>query len=78
MAAGILQTRFSLVKGLRSLRDGLRPPLTSEPLRALSGALRAGHGLPPCAPAAIVDPHVHKENGVMCEQNVERALGETP
>ena len=45
-AAGILRARFSLVKGLRSLRDGLRPPLTSEPLRALSGAPRAGHGLP--------------------------------
>ena len=45
-AAGIVRARLSLVKGLRSLRDGLRPPLTSEPLRALTGAPRAGHGLP--------------------------------
>jgi len=30
----------------RSLRDGLRPPLTSEPLRPLRQETRAGWGLP--------------------------------
>ncbi len=54
----------SLVKGFRSLRDGLRPPLTSEPLRALLGRLRqagparAGRAQPT---AARVDPRKRQE-----------------
>ena len=70
MAAGILRARLSLVKGLRSLRDGLRPPLTSEPLRALSGAPRAGHGLPLVRLRPIRLPRVRGENGVTSRQTV--------